>query len=232
MSSPKVAIVTGASRGIGCAIANELASMGYALGIVSRNPDEIEARSRELSERYAGCKVVTGAFDVSERSSVVRFVADVESVLGPVSVLVNNAGEYLPGTTKATADQVRRMMEVNYNAATFFVEGVLKGMQRLHGGYIFNVASVCGVEAYPDVGAYCASKFALVGYSAALDKELAAYGIKVTALCPSWVNTRLASGAPLQGDEMIQPEDLAKTVRYLMSLSPAARVRELVMHCG
>jgi 3-oxoacyl-[acyl-carrier protein] reductase len=231
MSSGKVAIVTGASHGIGRAIAHELASMGYSLGIVSRKADEIARTAHEIASMHAGVRVITEAFDVSDRDSALRFVARVGRELGDVSVLVNNAGEYLPGTTKASAEQVRRMMEVNYNAATFFVEGVVEGMRRANSGYILNIASICGVEAYAEVGAYCASKFALVGYSNALDQELAADGIKVTALCPSWVHTRMASASPLQAHQMIQPDDIAKSVRYLLSLSPAARVREVVLHC-
>jgi 3-oxoacyl-[acyl-carrier protein] reductase len=231
MSSSKVAIVTGASHGIGYSIACELASMGYSLGILSRTADEIGATAHEIESTHAGVKVIAEAFDVSDRAAALRFISRVERELGVVSVLVNNAGEYLPGTTKASAEQVRRMMEVNYDAATFFVEGVVEGMRRNHSGYIFNIASVCGVEAYADVGAYCASKFALVGWSQALDKELAKDGIKVTALCPSWVYTRLASGSPLKPHQMIQPDDIAKSVRYLLSLSPAVRVREVVMHC-
>ena len=231
MSSPKVAIVTGASHGIGYSIACELASMGYALGIVSRTAQEISATAEEISTTHSGVKVLAEAFDVSDRVAALRFSARVERELGVISVLVNNAGEYLPGTTAVSAEQARRMMDVNYNAATFFVEGVVEGMRRNRSGYIFNIASVCGVEAYADVGAYCASKFALVGYSTALDKELAKDGIKATAVCPSWVHTRLASGSPLEAHQMIQPDDIAKSVRYLLNLSPAARVRELVIHC-
>jgi NAD(P)-dependent dehydrogenase (short-subunit alcohol dehydrogenase family) len=81
------------------------------------------------------------------------------------------------------------------------------------------------------VGNYCASKFALVGYSSSLAQELAPVGIKVTALCPDWVNTRQAINAPMKPEEMIQTSDIAATVRYLLSLGRTAAVREIVIHC-
>jgi 3-oxoacyl-[acyl-carrier protein] reductase len=104
-------------------------------------------------------------------------------------------------------------------------------MKKASGGHIINIASICGVEAYPEVGGYCASKFALVGYSEALDQELADFGIKVTAICPSWVTTRMSSRSPVPPELRIQPEDMASTVRYVLSLTAAARVRQVVIHC-
>lgn len=227
----KVAIVTGASRGIGLAIASELAEMGYSLGVISRNRSEIEAAAHGLTRQFEKVRVISAAFDVTDALSVSEFVRHVRSTLGDISVLVNNAGEYLSGTSGSSQDELRRLLDVNFLAATRFVEAVLPSMKQVGSGYIFNVASICGVEAYAEVGSYCASKFALVGYSSALAQELASAGIKVTALCPSWVNTRMSRRAPIRAEEMIQPRDLALTVRYLLSLSRTASVRELVINC-
>jgi 3-oxoacyl-[acyl-carrier protein] reductase len=227
----KAAIITGASRGIGLAVASELAGMGYSLGLVARSNEEIKKAAMEIEERFPAVSIISGAFDVADSLSIDDFVRHVCSELGDISVLVNNAGEYKLGTSEMPAESTERMMDVNFLAATRFVQAVLPSMKKTGNGYVFNVASICGVEAFSDVGSYCASKFALVGYSSSLAQELSPMGIKVTALCPGWVNTRQAINAPMKPDEMIQTSDIAATVRYLLSLGPTAAVREIVIHC-
>ena len=227
----KAALITGASRGIGLAIARELAALGYSLGLVSRSQTDLHTAADSLRAEHPGIEIVTGAFDVADDSKIKSFVEDVSNQFGGVSVMVNNAGELDQGTSQATPETLRRLVEVNLIAATVFAQAVIPAMKRERKGYIVNIASICGVEAYPEVGAYCASKFGLVAYSHALDQELAPYGIKVTALCPSWVNTRMSAHSPVKREEMIQPADLGGTVRYLLSLSAGARVREMVIHC-
>ena len=226
-----VAVVTGASRGIGLAIATELASLGYSLGLIARTRTDIEEVSRDIQKQFPRVKVISSAFDVVDGVSVDDFVHRVCADMGSVSVMVNNAGDYRAGTSAMPMDELQRLMDVNFLAATRFVQAVLPSMKKLGKGYIFNIASMCGVEAYADSGSYCASKFAMVGYSASLAQELAPMGIKVTALCPSWVNTQNSSGASMKPEEMIQTSDLALTVRYLLSLGPSASIREVVIHC-
>lgn len=226
-----VAIVTGASRGIGFAVAAELASLGFHLGLVSRSASEIENASHKIIREFPETKVITSAFDVTDESKTNAFVKQVSDNLGLVSVLVNNAGSYQTGTSNMPLNELQQMMDLNFIAAVRFVQSVLPDMKKLGSGYIFNVASVCGVEAYAEVGSYCASKFALVGYSSSLTQELAPFGIKVTAICPSWVNTKIAEKSNLNPDDMIQPEDIAASVSYLLRLGKNASVRELVIHC-
>jgi 3-oxoacyl-[acyl-carrier protein] reductase len=227
----KAAIVTGASRGIGFAIAAELASQGYSLGLIARSQSDIREASLDIQKQFPKVGIISEAFDVADGVCTEKFVHRVSAELGSISVLVNNAGDYRLGTSSMPMEETQRMMEVNFLAATRFVQSVLPSMKKLGRGYIFNIASLCGIEAYADVGSYCASKFALVGYSSSLAQELAPMGIKVTALCPSWVNTQQAGGAPMTPDEMIQPVDLAVTIRYLLSLGASASVREVVIHC-
>ena len=225
------AIVTGASRGIGYAAATELASQGYSLGLMSLTEENIKKAAQDIRSLFPETKVVTAAFDVADGASTERFIERVNTELGDVTVLVNNAGDYPTGTSAMPTDELQRLMDVNFLSATRFVQGVIPSMKRNGGGYIFNIASICGVEAFADVGGYCASKYALVGYSSSLAQELSSSGIKVTALCPSWVNTEKASRASLKPEEMIQTNDIALTIRYLLSLGPTASIRELVIHC-
>lgn len=226
-----VAIVTGASRGIGLAIATELASQGYSLGLVSRSKTDIENASKSIQKQFPQTNVIHSAFDVVNGVCVEEFVGRVFKELGDVSVLVNNAGDYRTGTSSMAIEETKRMMDVNFLATTSFVQSVLPSMKKSGRGYIFNIASMCGVQAFSDVGSYCASKFALVGYSSSLAQELAPMGIKVTAICPSWVNTKQAEGAPIKREEMIQPNDIALTIRYLLTLGKSASIREIEIHC-
>jgi 3-oxoacyl-[acyl-carrier protein] reductase len=227
----KVALITGASRGIGYAIARELAQSGYSLALAARTSEQLEEASRQLKSEFPEAPIISKHFDVACRDDVFAFVAEVLSQFGGIDVLVNNAGVHSSGTSMISRDVLQRMMEVNFTAAVDCTQAVLSSMKAQQSGYIISIASICGVETYPTVGAYCASKFALVGYSTALDQEVAEFGIKATAVCPSWVDTRMASESPLSPDQMIRTEDLALTVRYLLSLGPAARIREIVINC-
>jgi 3-oxoacyl-[acyl-carrier protein] reductase len=231
VTSGRVAIVTGASRGIGSAIAKDLAKQGYSLGLLARVEEDLLEAAQGLRLSNPEIKVCAKACDLGSEDEANAAVTSIMKELGSVSVLVNNAGEYRHGTSTMEPDQLRRLLEVNFLAASRLVQAVAPSMKEARAGYIVNIASICGVEAYADVGGYCASKFALVGYSDALDQELAGYGIKVTAICPSWVATRMSSLSPLPPESRIQPEDIASTVRYLLSLSPSARVRQVVVHC-
>jgi short-subunit dehydrogenase len=146
-------------------------------------------------------------------------------------VLVNNAGYYRSGTSSVSMDEVQRLIDVNFFAAVRFVQAVLPSMKKLGRGYIFNIASLAGVETFAEVGSYSGSKFALVGFSKSLAQELAPLGIKVTVLCPSWVNTKNSKDAPMKPEQMIKVDDLALTIRYLLSLGSSALVREIIIRC-
>lgn len=231
VASRPVAIVTGASRGIGNAIAKDLAKQGYSLGLIARVEKDLLEAARELRLSNPEIVVCAKACDLGSDEETNAAIESISMELGSVSVLVNNAGEYRHGTSTMDPEQLRRLLEVNFVAASRLAQAVVPKMKEAGSGYIVNIASICGVEAYSDVGGYCASKFALVGFSEALDQELAGYGIKVTAICPSWVATRMSSESPIPPEQQIQPEDIASTVRYLLSLSPSARVRQVVVHC-
>ncbi|MCE1164146.1 MAG: SDR family NAD(P)-dependent oxidoreductase [Bacteroidetes bacterium] len=227
----KVAVITGAGRGIGFAIANELAEMGYSLGLTACSGESVESAAKKLSEQYPGIGIITGAFNVADKDKPEEFIKKVNEEIGNVSVLVNNAGYYKSGTSELTIDEAIKSVEINYLAAVRFVSAALPFMKKNGKGYIFNIASLCGVESFSDTGIYSGSKHALVGYSSALTQELAPLGIKVTAICPSWVNTQGAADAPMKPEEMIQTEDIAFTIRYLLGLGPAASIRELIIRC-
>jgi 3-oxoacyl-[acyl-carrier protein] reductase len=237
MKDHPVAIVTGASRGIGKAIATALVQDGYRTMLMARSQEQLDEAAREIVRQVrprAELEPSVFSVDVGNWEAAYRAGESIVRRYGRVDVLVNNAGMWVPGILDVSADQFSRLMAVNVAGALAFVQAVVPVMKDQRSGHIFNVASRAGKVGFPDEGAYSASKFAMVGLSESLYKELAPFGIKVTALCPSWVDTEMAqeAGSPLGHKDMIQPDDLAKTIRWLLTLSPAACVKEVVIECA
>jgi NAD(P)-dependent dehydrogenase (short-subunit alcohol dehydrogenase family) len=138
---------------------------------------------------------------------------------------------FIDGTMEWSVDDFRKIIETNVVAQYGIMKTVLEFMKRNRKGYVFNVASRAGTYGFPGGGTYGATKFALVGLTDSLYREYAPQGIRFTSLCPGWVNTEMAkdAGTPFLGEEMIQPEDILKTVRYLLGLSGNICIREIVI---
>ena len=226
----KVALVTGASKGIGAAVARGLAQDGYSLGLISRNKNALESLAGELTKTYQ-VDVTYSAVDVSDSVMVEKAITDIHARFGRVDLLFNNAAINIRGTLELTHAEFDEIMRVNVQGAFNVLKAVVPLMKQQREGYILNVASVAAKTGFSGSGAYCGTKFALLGLSESLFHELVPLGIKVTALCPSWVDTEMASYAPFSGEQMISPNDIVRTVRYLQALSPYACPKELVLEC-
>ncbi|MDX1285249.1 MAG: SDR family oxidoreductase, partial [Draconibacterium sp.] len=163
--------------------------------------------------------------------SVKNTIINIQKKYGRIDVLVNNAGVYFDGTTGINESDFKNMLDVNLISQYTILKEVVPIMKKQQSGYIFNIASRAGKIGFPGSGAYGASKFGLVGLSESLYRELNPYGISVTALCPGWVDTEMAveAGTPLKSKQMIQPEDIFKTVEWLLNLSPGACVKEVII---
>jgi 3-oxoacyl-[acyl-carrier protein] reductase len=234
MNNHPTAIVTGAGRGIGRAIAIALAEDGYRTVLIARSREQLEAVARDIvALGDATPEPFVYDLDIADQETVRRTAESIVERFGRVDVLVDNAGQWAGGALEVSAEQFQRLLAVNVAGALTLTQAVVPIMKKQGRGYILNVASRAGKVGFAEEGAYCASKFALVGLSESLCKELAPLGIKVTSLCPAWVDTDMAqqAGTPLPSEEMIQPRDLVKTVRWLLSLSPAAGVREVLIEC-
>ncbi len=187
----RVVIVTGASRGIGLEVCRQFSQRGAGIGMIARDPEALEA-ARRLLPGPARAEVA----DVADAGAVAGAVARIQAELGPVDVLVNNAGHgHWAAVIDTGADDFRRAIEVNYLGAAHAVAAVLPGMVRRRHGHIVNVVSIAGRIGTPFEAAYSASKFALVGYSEALAVELAGTGVEVSLVAPGPVDTGFASGA-------------------------------------
>lgn len=226
----KTALITGASKGIGKAIAIRLGQMNYQTFLIGRNQDDLKKVAGEII-KAGGPEPVSFSIDITDSKKVKETVAEIVQKFGRIDILVNNAGIHFSGTLELPEQDFQKMLNTNLTAQFVMLQEVVPVMKKQKSGYIFNVASRSAKVGFAGSGAYCASKFGLLGLNESLYRELTPQGIKVTALCPAWVNTIMAkeAGTPLQPAEMIQPDDLFKTIRWLLELSPGACVKEVVI---
>ena len=234
MSDHPVAIITGASRGIGRTIAQGLALDGYRTLLVGRSRSSLDQVAETIWEQIRhndALAPLVVPLDMTQLNSIDRTLGPVLEKLGRVDVLVNNAGQWIGGTLDIDYRDFESLLRINLTAQQAITKTIVPFMPKHGKGHIINVASRAGKVGFAGDGAYCASKFALVGFSESLYRELVPLGIKVTALCPGWVNTEMAveAGASMTGQEMIQPEDLLHTVRWLLSLSANTCVKDVVL---
>jgi NAD(P)-dependent dehydrogenase (short-subunit alcohol dehydrogenase family) len=232
--SDRTAIVTGASRGIGFAIAETLADLGHDLTISARKPDTLEEAAEKL--RAKGVKVEAVAANLADEDAVKAIVDRHRETYGRLDVLVNNAGV---GIGAAAAEHETRKIDlqlaVNLRAIVLFYRECAE-MLRAAGAergqaWVVNLASYAGKEGQPWLSVYAATKAGVISYTEGMNKELGGDGIKSVALCPGFVDTDMASFVKdrIGADAMIQPEDLGQSVRFLLSLSPACVVPEIVL---
>ncbi len=226
----RTALITGASKGIGKAIAIGLAELGYQTILIGRNRDDLNKVAGEII-KAGGPKPVLFSVDITNSEKVKETVADIIQKFGRIDILVNNAGIHFGGTLELPEPDFKKMLDTNLTAQFVMLQEVVPVMKKQKSGYIFNVASRSAKVGFAGSGGYCASKFGLMGLNESLYRELTPQGIKVTALCPAWVNTCMAqeAGTPLQPEEMIRPDDLLKTIHWLLELSPGACVKEVVI---
>ncbi len=207
-----VVVITGASRGIGAATARAAARRGASVGLIARDRNALEAVAGELS----GASVVAPA-DVTDRSSVDQAVALITDSLGPVDVLVNNAGAGgYAAVLEEDPDAFERLMALNYLGTVHATLAVLPTMATRRRGHIVNVASVAGRLGAPFEAAYSASKFAVVGFTESLAAEMAAFEVACSLVEPGPVNTSFTDtrGVPFQRryPRPLKPEQIADAV--------------------
>jgi 3-oxoacyl-[acyl-carrier protein] reductase len=234
----QVALVTGGSSGIGLAIARALVDAAMRVVVVGRNRTRLRAAAGELlagapsgSEgRGATSRVLAVTADVSKPGEVKRAVQQTLARFGRIDVLVNNAGMVGRGRVEDLSDREwDRVLSVNLRGAFLCARAVLPSMKRQRRGYIVNISSLAGKIGMAGSGAYCASKFGLVGLSQSIGEEGTPWNIRATAICPAYVNTPMVRGTPVDPSRMIQPQDIAATVLYLLRLTDYAVVKEVVV---
>lgn len=224
----RVAMISGASRGIGLAIARELAKRGHALSLGVRRPSTVPEDLRAAS---AGCFV--HAYDAVDRSSHKAWVQATMEKFGRIDSLVNNAGIAPKITLEAgTDDALDEIFEINVKAPFRLIQAALPHLKASGRGRVINVASLSGKRVYGLNAGYQMSKHALVALTHAVRRAGFEHGIRATALCPGFVATDLTAGAiEVPRDEMISPEDLAILAATVIELPNTASVAELLVNC-
>jgi NAD(P)-dependent dehydrogenase (short-subunit alcohol dehydrogenase family) len=221
--SGRVAVVTGASSGLGRAAALALARQGAHVGLVARREEALAEVAREVGRLGARAHAV--ACDVADPVAVDRALERVRAELGEPDILVNAAGTGIwKPFLEITGQEHRAMMEVNYWGTFHWIRAVLPGMRARRRGRIVNVASGAGKFALPVTSGYSASKFAVSGLSEALHRELIGSGVGVSCLCPGSIRT------PFWKEENTPARLIPPLVRYAPKLSPGAAARS-VLYC-
>jgi short-subunit dehydrogenase len=224
------AIVTGATQGIGKAIAEKLLSEGFSVAICARNEGDLKRLEHAWNEKYPSGSILTYAADLGNREEVKAFAATVLSNFPQIDVLVNNAGTYSPGSLAEEPEgQLEAIMAVNLFSAYHVTRAILPSMKKQKKGHIFNMCSVASLKAYPNGGAYSISKYALLGFSDNLRYELMQDNIKVTSICPGATYTRSWASTGLSEDRFMKSEDIADILWASYNLSTGANMETIVL---
>ena len=214
----KVAIVTGGNRGIGRGIAEALAKEGMRVALTARTLEAAEKTAKEIGGSARGY-----ACDVRQWPQVQAVYAAVEKDFGGLDVLVNNAGVGVFGPiADLSVEDWHAVIETNVNGVFYCTKLAIPQMKKRGGGYIFNVSSLAGRNAFPMAGAYCASKHAVNGFSEVLFQEVRDDGIRVTYLMPGSVATDFGRGSAAKQDWALQAEDVGEMVVDLLHTHPRA----------
>ena len=228
----KAALVTGASSGIGLAIARTLGEEGYDLTVVARRPAKLEEAAAGLEAEGISLQAI--AADVGDEEQVVDVVRQHEEKWGRMDVLVNNAGVGF-GELAENLTTKRVDMQLNVNLRSIFLfyrESIpmLKRAGEEHGrALVVNLSSISGIRGEAFLSVYSATKHGVIGFTQAMNKELGSSGIRNTAFCPGFVDTPMTDFIKenVPAEEMMRPEDMAAAVRFLLEVSPGCMVPEI-----
>jgi 3-oxoacyl-[acyl-carrier protein] reductase len=225
----QVAVVTGAGRGIGAAIARKLAGMGAATVLCGRTRGPLESTASAISE--AGDKAKVIQCDVTDLRSVEAVAKDVESNFGRLDILVNNAGigGFGGPLHQMPPDSWDQVLNTNLRGVYYCIRAFAPMMIRTRGGHMVNISSLAGKNPLPNGAAYAASKWGLNGLSYSVAEELRAHNIRVAVICPGSVDTELSPHAGKDPRKMLQSEDVAHVVAMLVTQAPQSFASEILI---
>jgi len=229
----KVAIITGASAGIGQACARSLMREGAELVLTARRRERLEQLAAEA--KRLGVRTLSVIGDAREEDTAQRTAAEAVKTFGHVDILINNAGVgNYKNLVDTTADDYAEMMDANMRSTFLFSRHVAPVMIKQRSGLILMVSSMAGVYGFAGEAAYCATKFAQVGFAQGLDKELRPHGIKVGTINPGGVKTEFAIGKGrteegVAQSEMLEAEDVADAILFACTQSARSRIIQIQM---
>lgn len=221
-------VITGATKGIGRAIAAIFAKPNITLYVCARNYDELKSLKATLQQQ--GAIVHIKKVDVSKRKQVTAFANFITKHTDRIDVLVNNAGVFQPSTlTEEAEGLLEQMIDTNLYSAYHLTRDLLPLLYTNKNGHIFNMCSVASKKVFPTASAYCISKFALLGFSKVLRETVKDKNIKVTSLMPGATWSNAWTGVDLPQERIMQAEDIAKVVWSTYQLGDSAVVEEIVI---
>lgn len=226
----KTAVITGATKGLGRAIAEIFAEHQFDLCVCARTESDLDAMQAEWQSRFPDSVLHTFPADMGKKSEVLEFAAFVRKICPKLDVLVNNAGVFIPGSiTNEREGTLETLLETNLFSAYHLTRALAPMMLAQKSGHIFNMCSIASKVAYPNGGSYSISKFALLGFSKCLREELKYEGIRVTAILPGATWSDSWRGVDFPENRLMKASDVAKAVWAAYDLSDAAVVEELVL---
>ena len=223
-------VITGATKGIGKAIATLFAAKGFDICVCARNEQELEALKVELLGINNNIQVFIKKCDVSIKTEVIAFAEFCLHNLHQVDILINNAGIFLPGTICDEPEgTLENLIATNLYSVYHLIRGITPEMKKNKRGHIFNLCSVASINAYDAGGSYAISKFALLGLTKNLRKELMQFNIRVTAIIPGAVLTESWAGTDLPESRFIAADDVANLIYNAWEISDRSVVEEILI---
>jgi 3-hydroxybutyrate dehydrogenase len=211
-----VVAITGGSSGIGLESARLFAAAGARVALLARDPGKLTAAADSLGTSPAG--VLPLSLDVTEEAAVEKTFSEIAGKLGPVDILINNAGTgFATDLSACSLADYRRIFETNVTGAFLCTRAVLPAMKERKGGHIINVSSIVGKVANPNAPLYCASKHALNGYTSGLQQQVAAEKIRVSLVSPASTDTAYWDGRPVDRSKFLAPAEVAAVIFFIAS---------------
>lgn len=224
------AVITGASKGIGKAIAVKLAQEGCNVAICARHAGALADAKAAIQQKNPNATILAESVDMGDKSQVLAFAGKVMAIFPRVDILVNNAGIFIPGALQQEEDGLlEKLMAVNVYSAYHLTRALLPAMIPHRNGHIFNLCSTASYKAYPNGGSYGITKHALLGFSKNLREELVPHHIKVTTVSPGPTLTASWDGFEAPADRMMPPEDIASVIWSAWSLAKQTVVEEILL---
>jgi NAD(P)-dependent dehydrogenase (short-subunit alcohol dehydrogenase family) len=225
-----LAVVTGATKGIGRAVAERFVREGFHIAFCARTESEVKSTVVALQALNSEACILGEVADLSLQADVMRFAESVIKTFSSVEVLVNNAGVYRPGSVCTEPEgNMDYLLRLNLFSAYHLTRALLPRMQAAGKGHIFNMCSVAGLKAYPGGGAYSVSKFALEGFTQNLRLELMTQGIKVTAIQAGATMSDSWAGSDIPAERMMRADDVATAIWSAYQLSPQSVVESILL---
>lgn len=226
----QTALITGATKGMGLAIAEKLAECGCNLLLTARNSEALETLKIRLEESYPGISVQHVACDFGEREQLTKLIHWVEEQIPNLNILVNNVGIFRPVSLLNESDEdFDLQMRINYHTPHRLSRSIARIMCKNSRGHIFNISSIASREPVSSAATYTVTKYAVRGLTQVLRDEVRPHGVKVTEIIPGATLTASWEGTAIPADQFILPTDIATAIVMCLQLSAGAHVDEIMI---